>query len=204
MSWSMPGALFRKIVIVAVACFAAFVPGRAAPVAADEPADWVLDNCVNSNGSVTTNIVSGVRCNLRNRKTGTCLVRKSSDDQTDWNFAPCESRPRDLTVTTKDGGSVACGRTVAVKLGNEYFRKCRDPQKTGINICSEAARVPQPIHYDWRLDGCSGPLQSGTAVALVNVSRKDSIVYARRPNEAVDTCWSDTVKYGQCTSARDK
>ena len=36
------------------------------------------------------------------------------------------------------------------------------------------------------------------------VSRKDSVVYAKRPSKVADTCWSDSMKLGQCTSVRDK
>lgn len=201
---SDPGPLFEKAVVLAAAGCAVLLLGSASPALADEPTDWVLENCVAPNGSATTRIVSGVRCDLRNRKTGMCLVRKSNGDQADWDFAPCGSRGRDATIVAREGGPVACGQTVAVKLGHEYFRKCRDPQKVGINICSEEARVPQAMHYDWQFQGCSGQLEAGKAVALFNVSRRDSVVYAKRPSKVVDTCWSDTMKYGQCTTTRDK
>jgi hypothetical protein len=124
--------------------------------------------------------------------------------QTDWDFASCSSKPRQAQIVAKDSGSVSCNETVALKLGSEFFRKCKDPQKFGINICSESSSSPQAIHFDWQLHGCQGEVEAGEAVALYNVSRQDSVVYAKRPSKMVDTCWNDKMKLGQCTTVRDK
>lgn len=196
--------MFKKIVVLASIGTAAFVVGMSSPAGADEPADWVLENCVDANGNATTRIENGTKCDLKNRKSGKCLVRDSHVGQTDWDFAACSSKPRQFQITAKDAGALSCGETFAMKLGTEYFRKCRDPQKVGINICSEVKSAPEPMHYDWQLQGCSGQVEAGKPVSLYNVSRKDAVVFAKRPSKVADTCWSDKIRYGQCTTARDK
>jgi len=184
-------------------CCVVFLVSAAAPAGFDEPADWVVENCVAATGTATTSIATGARCDLKNRKTGKCLVHETHTGQVDWNFASCTVKPRQMTITAKEPGAVFCGETVAIKLANEYFRKCLDPQSIGINVCSEATNVPHPRHFDWQFQGCTGQLASGRPVSLYNVSRKDSIVYASR-SRAVDTCWSDKIKLGQCSTVRDK
>ena len=196
--------MFKKIVVLASIGSAALLVGMTSPAGADEPADWVLENCVDAKGNPTTKIENGAKCDLKNRKNGKCLVRESHMGQTDWDFAACASKPRQMQITAKDAGALSCGETFALKLGNEYFRKCVNPQTVGINICSEAKSTPEPMHYDWQLQGCSGQVESGKPVSLFNVSRKDSVVYAKRPSKVADTCWSDSMKLGQCVSARDK
>jgi hypothetical protein len=196
--------MFKKIVVLASIGTAALVLGSATPAGADEPADWVLENCVDAKGNPTTKIETGAKCDLKNLKNGKCLVREGHMGQTDWDFASCSARPRQMQITAKDAGALNCGETFAMKLGNEYFRKCQSPQKVGINICSESKSAPEPMHYDWQLQGCSGQVEAGKAVSLFNVSRKDSVVYAKRPSKVADTCWSDSMKLGQCASARDK
>jgi hypothetical protein len=196
--------MFRKIAVVSVVGAFAAVVGLAGPAGADEPADWTLENCVDPSGNPTTKLVNGAQCDLKNRKSGKCLVREGHMGQVDWDFAACASKPRQMKVTTKDNGAVTCGETFALKLGSEYFRKCVNPQTIGINICSESTNTPQAMHFDWQFQGCSGQVEAGKPVSLYNVSRKDSVVYAKRPSKMVDTCWSDSMKLGQCTSARDK
>ncbi len=195
--------MFKKIVVLASIGTAALVVGMASPAGADEPADWVLENCVDAKGNPTTKIENGAKCDLKNRKSGKCLVRQSHMGQVDWDFTSCSSRPRNFQITAKDSGAVSCGETFALKLGNEYFRKCVNPQTVGINICSESASAPEPKHYDWQFQ-CSGQVEANKPLSLYNVSRKDSVVYAKRPSKMVDTCWSDKMKFGQCTTARDK
>lgn len=193
----------RVVVLGVVAVFCALV-GLPSAASADEPADWVLENCADARGGPVTKIFSGVVCDLENRKNGMCLVQVRHDDQVDWDFAACSSKPRNMKLWTKPAAPIGCGETFALKLGDEFFRKCVSPQSTGINICSEKASPPEPKHFDWQFLGCTGQLQAGTPVSLYNVSRKDSIVYAKRPNAVVDTCWSDRMKLGQCTTTRDK
>ena len=197
--------MFKKIVVVSSVAAALGVVAMSAPVqAGNEPTDWVLENCVDTNGNPTTKITSGAACDLKNKKNGKCLVRDSHMGQTDWDFASCSAKPRQAKFVAQNPGAISCGETVALKLGSEFFRKCKDPQKMGINICSDGGDSPKPMHYDWQLSGCSGDVESGEAVALYNVSRGDSVVFAKRPSKMVDTCWNDKMKLGQCTTARDK
>lgn len=194
--------MFKKMIVVGAVASVASLVGLTSPAGADQPADWSLENCVDANGSPTTKIASGAKCDLKNRKHGQCLVHNSHHGQVDWDFASCGSRQ--VEIVARNGGSISCGETVAMKVGNEFFRKCRDPQLMGINICSESANPPKDMHYDWQFQGCSGQLGTSEPVALYNVSRKDSVVYARRPSKMVDTCWEKDMKYGQCVSFRDK
>jgi hypothetical protein len=195
--------MFKKIFVVAAVASIASVIGLAKPAGADEPADWSLENCVDASGHPTTKLADGAQCDLKNRKSGKCLVHDSHRGQVDWDFATCSAHPRSVKVTAKAGGAISCGETVAIKIGSEYFRKCHDPQIMGINICSEGG-APQAMHYEWQFQGCSGQLETGKPVALYNTSKKDSVVYAKRPSKMVDTCWADNMKYGQCTTFRDK
>lgn len=195
--------LFSNVAAVAVVGTAAFLFGLSGPVVAAEPADWLLENCVDASGRPSTQIADGVRCDLKNSTSGTCLVQRSHSDQADWDFAACSSKPRNLKISA-GAGPISCGQTVAIKLGTEYYRKCVNPQTRGINICSEQASAPQARHFDWQFAACTGQLDTGKPVALYNVSRKDSVVYAARPSKVVDTCWADKVKYAQCTTSRDK
>jgi hypothetical protein len=195
--------MFKKILVLATVGSAALVFGASTPAGADEPADWVLENCVDASGKATTKLESGASCDLKNRKNNKCLVREGHIGQTDWDFASCTSKPRQVKLVAKDGGALSCGETFALKIGSEYFRKCVNPQTIGINICSEGASQPEARHYDWQLQGCSGQIETGKPVALYNVSKKDSVVYAKRPSKMVDTCWNDKMKFGQCVSARD-
>lgn len=178
--------------------------GASSPAAAEEPAQWVLENCADAKGGSVTKVFSGVVCDLKNTKNGKCLVQERHDDQVDWDFADCSAKPRNMRLFTTTGTPIACGETFAMKLGNEFFRKCENPQATGINVCSEKASPPQPRHFDWQLQGCTGQLETGKPMSLFNVSRKDSVVHAKRANKVVDTCWSDKVRYGQCVTARDR
>jgi hypothetical protein len=196
--------MFKKIVVVAGVASVLGVVGMASPAGADEPSDWTLENCVDANGQETTKISDGAQCDLKNRKSGKCLVREGHVGQVDWDFAACSSKPRNMKVTAKSSGPVTCGETFALKLGSEYFRKCRDPQKIGINVCSEGTDTPETKHFEWQFQGCSGQVEAGKPVSLYNVARKDSVVFAKRPSRMVDTCWSDKMKLGQCTTARDK
>ncbi len=176
----------------------------ATSASADEPAQWVLENCADAKGAPVTKLFSGVVCDLKNTKSGTCLVQEHHDGQADWDFAPCSSKPRSARLVTATASPIGCGETFALKLGSEFFRKCVNRQDVGINICSEKASPPQTRHFDWQLQGCNGQLETGKPVSLYNVSRKDSVVYAKRSGRVVDTCWSDSTKYGQCTSIRHK
>lgn len=195
----------RVAVLGGGAVVAALVGGVSAPdvASAQEPPEWVLENCADARGGAVTKIFSGVVCDLRNTKTNKCLVQASQSDQTDWSFAECRSRPRNLRLFTRTAQPIACGETFAMKLGSEFFRKCERPQRKGINVCSEKASPPQARHFDWQLVGCTGQLEAGKPVALFNVSRKDSVVYAPRPGDAVDTCWADKRRYGRCATVRD-
>lgn len=194
--------MFKKIFVLVSVGSAALVLGAATPAGADEPADWVLDNCVDASGNATTKIDSGAQCDLKNRKNSKCLVRESHSGQTDWDFAACGKRQ--ATIVAKSAGAVTCGETVALKLGSEFFRKCVNPQAVGINICSEETAQPEEKHFDWKLQGCAGQVETGKAVSLYNISRKDSVVFAKRPSKVADTCWSDKIKFGQCTTLRDR
>lgn len=196
--------MFKKTVVLASIGTAAFLIGMASPVAAQEPADWALENCVNAQGAPTTKIENGAKCDLKNRKNGKCLVRMSHVGQADWDFVSCSAQPRNFQVTTKDAGAVSCGETFALKLGNQYFRKCTNPQTVGINICADTTNTAEAKHYEWQFQGCTGQVEAGEPVSLYNVTRKDSVVYAKRPSKIVDTCWSDKIKLGQCTTVRDK
>lgn len=197
--------MFKKIVAVSSLAAVVGVVAAASPVkAGNEPTEWVLENCVDASGKPTTKIASGAKCDLKNTRNGKCLVRESHTGQTDWDFAACASRPRQAQIVAKSAGPISCGETVALKLGTEFFRKCRDPQTVGINICSESKSTPDAMHFDWQLQGCSGDVEAGESVALYNVSRGDSVVFAKRPSKMVDTCWADKTKFGQCTTVRDK
>ena len=194
----------KKLVVVGLVGLVSAALGLPSTAEADEPAEWVLENCADAKGGAVTKVYSGVVCDLKNRKNGKCLVQERHDGQVDWDFESCASKPRNMKLWTKPSTAINCGETFALKLGNEFFRKCQNPQDIGINICSETASPPEPRHFDWQLTGCTGQLTAGTAVSLYNVSRRDSIVYAKRPGSVIDTCWSDSTKVGQCTSARDK
>jgi hypothetical protein len=172
---------------------------------ADEAVNWTLTGC--EGGKVT----SGGKCNLKNQGNQRCLVRDSNRGQTDWNFGNCSGQQ--VTLVTKSGAAPKCGDTVALKIGNEFFRKCVSPQLVGINICSEAASSPQEriggtnaTHWDWQIKGCAEgtPLDQDKPFALHNISKNDSVVFAKRPSKVADTCWASKMKFGQCTTIRDK
>jgi hypothetical protein len=194
--------MLKKIVPFVLASVAVVVFAAPQAASADEPSDWSLENCIDSKGKPTTKPDGGSRCDLKNQKSGQCLVFTKHVGQADWDFAACGSRS--ATLSTKAPGAVSCGETFALELGNEYFRKCVNPQSVGINICSEAKSAPEPMHYDWQLQGCSGQVEAGKPVSLYNVSRKDSVVFAKRPSKVADTCWANKMKLGQCTTARDE
>jgi hypothetical protein len=193
-----------------------FVSGAIAAVAltttgsatAGEPAEWSLEECVDSAGKPTTKVTSGTKCELKNRKNGQCLIRVSHAGQADWDFSSCETKSKTMLFQKEGGGDIKCGDTVALQLGvggnkQEWYRKCTNPQTVGINICSDEGAV-QKKHFEWQLKSCAnGQLESGKPFALYNTARKDSVVFAKRPSKMVDTCWADKIKYGQCSTVRD-
>src|SRR5205085_12308534 len=103
--------MFKKIVVLASVGTAALVVGMTSPAGADEPADWVLENCVDAKGNPTTKIETGAKCDLKNRKNNKCLVRESHMGQTDWDFASCSSKPRQMQITAKDAGALSGAET---------------------------------------------------------------------------------------------
>ena len=194
--------MLEKIVPFALASVAIVVLAAPRSAGADEPSNWSLENCIDSKGKATTKPDGGSKCDLKNQRSGQCLVYAKHAGQADWDFAACGSR--NATLATKASGALSCGETFALKLGNEYFRKCVNPQIAGINICSESAASPAAIHWDWQLKNCTGDVESGKPLALFNVSRGDSVVFAKRPSRVADTCWANKMKLGQCTTARDE
>ncbi len=196
--------MLKKIVSLVFVSAAVATLAASTPAGADEPADWVLENCVDAAGKPTTKLESGAKCDIKSPKRGQCLVFDKHMGQVDWDFAACGSKPRNALLVARNSGALNCGETFALKLGSEYFRKCHDPQTVGINICSDSGSKPESKHFEWQLRGCSGQAEAGKSVALYNVTRGDSVVYAKRPSRMVDTCWADKMKMGQCTTVRDK
>lgn len=179
--------------------------GFAQPAGAGDVANWELTGC--EGGAVT----SGAKCNLKNQKSGQCLVFDHNMGQTDWSFRGCGSP--DVSFVNKGGGPIKCGEVVALKMGKEFYRKCVNPQTVGINVCSDAASSPQDhingtnaTHWDWKIVGCPDgqPVPVDKPIVLHNIARNDSIVFAKRPSKVTDTCWANSIKFDQCVSVRDK
>jgi hypothetical protein len=173
---------------------------------AGEVVNWTLTGC--EGGKVT----SGGKCNLKSQGNGRCLIQDHNRGQTDWNFGNCDGKQ--VSFVSKSGGAIKCGEPLALKIGNEYFRKCVNPQLVGINVCSESASSPQDhingsnaTHWDWKITGCQEgtPVDMDKPFALLNVTRNDTIVYARRPSQRMTAvCWANSMQHGVCTSMRDK
>jgi hypothetical protein len=186
--------------VVCTASVVAVIAGVAmtSEVRAGEPAEWILTNCQGGKP------LSGVSCDLKNTKKGQCLVQSRKTGQADWDFAPCGGAK--TKIVAKSDGPIKCGEPVKLQLGDEFYRKCRDPQKVGINICSDDADKPAPSgidHFTWQLTGCTGEVNADSPISLYNTQRKDSVVFATRPSIVVDTCWADKVKFGKCITVRD-
>jgi hypothetical protein len=195
----------KKVVVVGAVLGVLGVVGLSQPAGAGDVANWTL-NC--EGGSVT----SGAKCDLKNQKSGSCLVGDHNMGQTDWSFRPCGSH--NMELVSKSGGAIKCGEVVALKLGEEFYRKCVNPQTVGINVCSEKSSAPEEkvqgrsdiSHYQWKIVGCPDgqPVPQDQPVVLHNTVRNDSIVYARRPSKVTNTCWANDIKFGECASIRDK
>ena len=198
----------KKAVVTSLLLTAAAVVAVAAPAAAGENPEWVLQDCVDASGAPTTKLASDTKCELKNTKSGQCLIRDSHMGQADLDFASCDKHPKSVLFHKEGGGAIAYGDTVAMQLGvgshkAEWYRKCVNPQTVGINICSEGGS-PDKKHYDWKLKGGSGQVKVGKPIALFNVSRNDSVVFAKLPSKVVDLCWDASMRGGYCTNPRPK
>jgi hypothetical protein len=177
--------------------------------AAGEPSEWSLEDCVDDKGKATTKITSGTKCALKNKRNSQCLIRIKQPGQADWGFASCDKHPRSMLFLKSGGGAIKCGDTVAMQLGwggqnqTHFYRKCHNPHPAGINVCQDDVDKPESKHWDWQLQCSGGDLQAGDKFALYNLSRKDSVVYAKRPSAVADTCWADKAKAGVCLTPRD-
>jgi hypothetical protein len=196
----------KKVVLAGAALSVlAAIASVTQPAGAQDVANWTFTGC--EGGKVT----SGAKCNLKNQKNGQCLVHSHHMGQVDWDFGGCNGQ--EVTLISKTGGQIKCGETVALKVGNEFFRKCVSPQTVGINICSDGFSSPQEkingtsaTDWDWKITGCPDgqPVEMDKPIVLHNISRNDSVVYAKRPSKMVDTCWANSMKFDQCVSVRDK
>ncbi len=206
--------MFKKATVLVVLSAALASVALTQSAGASESPEWSLEDCVDAAGKPATKLTSGAVCELKNRKNNQCLIRVSHMGQVDWDFGSCDTHSKSARLVKEGGGELKCDDTFALELGvggskTEWFRKCVNPQTVGIGICSDDVTKPEKKHFDWKLKGCSaGQLEAGKPFALFNVSKGDSVVFAKRASKVVDTCWNDVMKDiprvgRQCPAVRD-
>jgi hypothetical protein len=90
----------------------------------------------------------------------------------------------DVAFERQGGGTINYGEPVAMRIsGGGYVKYEQRP--FGINLVWSTSP-----HYEWVIQGGSGPVPLGTRLRLHNTVEDDDVIYCKRPH-VINLAWAD-------------